>query len=78
MVMTYPPDYGDDGLDDAVNLINFLGLEGEKPDDLADRCRKVAEGCKAWKDYTLVFYYAKKGLKAQRLFDFSSIESAER
>lgn len=43
MVMTYPPDYGDDGLDDAVNLINFLELEGERPDDLADRCRKVAE-----------------------------------
>lgn len=47
MVMTYPPDYGDDGLDDAVNLTNFLELEGERPDDLADRCRKVAEGCKA-------------------------------
>ena len=44
MVMTYPPDYGDDRLHDAVSLIKFLELEGERPDDLADRCRKVAEG----------------------------------
>ena len=27
MVMTYPPDYGNDRLHDAVNLTKFLELE---------------------------------------------------
>ena len=81
MVMTYPRKYGDDKLHDTVNLIEFLELEDERPNGLADRCRKVAEGYRARKDYTSVLYYAKKGLEAQRLFDthdLSSIESAER